>query len=85
MYYKITFPPFLLAFIINRITVPNEIAITRTKKDEDLVKESQISNSKLTKDDNSKGLFDILKLWLKYKFKNSFITFFIINIDYMSF
>lgn len=62
MYYKITFPPFLLAFIFNRITVPNEIAIARTKKDEDLVKESQISNSKLTKDDSSKGLFNILKL-----------------------
>lgn len=60
MYYKITFLPFLLAFIFNRITVPNEIATTRTKQDEDLVKESQISNSKLTEGDSSKGLLNIL-------------------------
>lgn len=62
MYCKITFPSFLLAFVFIRITVPNEIKITRTKQDEDLLKESQISESKLTKEDSSKGLFHILKL-----------------------
>lgn len=62
MHCKITFSPFLLAFIFNRITIPNEIKLTRTKQDEDFLKESQISSSKLTKEDSSKGLFHILKL-----------------------
>lgn len=62
IYCKITFLPFLLAFVFIRVTVPNEIKITRTKQDEDLLKESQISKSKLTKEDSSKGLFHILKL-----------------------
>lgn len=62
MYCKIIFPTFDFAFVLNRITIPNEVKINRTKQDEDLLNESQISKSKLTKEGNSKGLFHILKL-----------------------